>query len=234
MSVIARLNMIVEGQTEETFVRDLLQETLAHHGVYVQVRCVETRRKHWRAYRGGITTYAKACRDMQRWLLEDKTAYLTTMFDLYKLPTEFPGFDHAMNLNDPYLKVHHLENGLAADIANPRFIPYIQLHEFEGLLFSDVQALDAILTVYHSRSHLTTLQQIRDQFKTPEEIDDGATTAPSKRLQSLYTSYDKVLFGPLIAQRIGLDRLRQECPHFHDWMTQLEALSEKNHGSRSS
>ena len=230
MNVIARLNMIVEGQTEETFVRDLLLESLARHGVYVQVRCVETRRKHGRAYRGGITTYAKARRDMQHWLLEDKIAYLTTMFDLYKLPTEFPGFDHAMNLNDPYQKGYHLESSLAADIANPRFIPYIQLHEFEGLLFSDVQTLDAILTVYHSRSHLTNLQQIRAQFKTPEEIDDGETTAPSKRLQRLYTSYDKVLFGPLIAQRIGLDRLRQHCPHFHGWMTKLEALSERHQG----
>lgn len=231
MNVIARLNMIVEGQTEETFVRDLLLESLARRGVYVQVRCVETRRKHGRAYRGGITTYAKARRDMQRWLLEDKTAYLTTMFDLYKLPTEFPGFDHAMNLKDPYQKVQHLESSLAADIANPRFIPYIQLHEFEGLLFSDVQTLDTILAVHHSRSHLTNLQQIRAQFKFPEEIDDGETTAPSKRLQRLYTSYDKVLFGPLIAQRIGLDRLRQECPHFHEWMTKLEALSERPHGS---
>ena len=75
-------------------------------------------------------------------------------------------------------------------------------------LFSDVQALDAILRGHHNRSLLTILQRIRVQFKTPEEINDGETTAPSKRLQSLYPSYDKILFGPLIAQRIGLDKLR--------------------------
>jgi oligopeptide/dipeptide ABC transporter ATP-binding protein len=66
--------------------------------------------------------------------------------------------------------------------------------------------------------------QIRAQFKAPEEINDGETTAPSKRLQSLYPGYDKILFDPLIAQRIGLDKLRQECPHFRDWMSKLEAL----------
>jgi hypothetical protein len=95
---------------------------------------------------------------------------------------------------------------------------------FEGLLFNDVQALDAILKGHHNHSLLTRLQRIRAQFKTPEEINDGETTAPSKRLQGLYPGYDKILFGPLIAQRIGLDRLRQECLHFHDWMSKLEAL----------
>jgi hypothetical protein len=218
--------MIVEGQTEETFVREILQEPLAHRGVYVWVRCVETRRTHGRVYRGGIIHYAKAQGDMRRWLLEDKTAYLTSMFDLYKLPANFPGFEQAQRLNDPYQKVSHLESSLAADIADPRFIPYIQLHEFEGLLFSDVQTIDTILKVYNSRSQLPNLQQIRAQFKNPETINDGETTAPSKRLQQLYAGYDKVLFGPLIAQHIGLDTLRQACPHFHEWVSKLEALSE--------
>ena len=124
MNSIVRLSMIVERQTEETFVRDLLQEPLANRWVYVQVRCVETRRKQGRVYRGGMTTYGKAKRDIQRWLLEDKTAYLTTMFDLYKLPTDFPGFAQVKNFGDPYQKVMHLEESLAADIAEPRFIPY--------------------------------------------------------------------------------------------------------------
>lgn len=230
MSAIARLNIIVEGQTEETFVRDLLREPLANRGVYVYVRCVETGRKHGRVYRGGITSYTKAKRDMQRWLSEDKTAYLTTMFDLYKLPTDFPGIEQAWHFGDPYQKVSHLEGSLAADIAAPRCIPYVQLHEFEGLLFSDIQAIDAILKVHHNRSQLTILQQIRTQFRTPEEVNDGETTAPSKRLQSLYARYDKVLFGALIAQRIGLDTIRQECPHFRDWVSKLEALSEIDHG----
>lgn len=224
MSHIARVNVIVEGQTEETFVRDLLQEPLASRGVYVMVRCVVTGWKHGRTYRGGMTTYARAKGDIQRWLLEDQSAYLTTMFDLHKLPGDFPNLDRVQAL-DPYEKVRNLETGLAADIQNPRFIPYIQLHEFEGLLFSDVQAIDTVLKVYHhNRSQLAGLQQIRAQFKTPEEINDGEMTAPSKRLKGLYVGYDKVVFGSRIAQRIGLDTLRRECRHFNEWVLRLEAL----------
>jgi hypothetical protein len=153
------------------------------------------------------------------------------MFDLYRLPADFPGVEQAQHFGDSYEKVRYLEDRFAADIIDSRFIPYLQLHEFEGLLFSDVQAIDAVLKVRHNASQLATLQQIRTQFNTAEEINNGETTAPSKRLQRLYASYDKVLFGPLIVQRIGLDSLRQECPHFHAWVSKLEALSEVVHGS---
>lgn len=222
-----RVNFIVEGQTEETFVRDVLGESLANLGVCVAARCVVTGRKRGQTFRGGMTSYARTKRDIQRWLAEDQSAYLTTMFDLYRLPADFPDFGHAQGLLDPYQKVKSLEASLAADIPNDRFIPYIQLYEFEGLLFSDVQAIDATLEIYCSgRSQLKALEQERSQFKTPEEINDGDTTTPSKRLKRLYPAYDKPAFGPRIAQRIGLDTLRRECPHFHAWVSGLEALAE--------
>lgn len=223
MSNVVRVNIIVEGQTEETFVRDLLQGYLANVGVYAVARCVVTGRKHSRTFRGGMTTYARAKEDIRRWLLEDSSAYLTTMFDLYKLPLGFPNMDQAQSLREPYKRVRELESSLAADVSSQRFIPYIQLHEFEGLLFSDVQVIDQILRV-HSASQLAELERVRTQFQTPEEIDDGETTAPSKRLKSLYPSYDKVSFGVRIAQRIGLDAIRRECPHFNEWVSKLEAL----------
>lgn len=226
MNAFVRLNIIVEGQTEETFVRDLLQLPFAQRGLSIMARCVETGRKRGHIYRGGMVTYGKAKRDIQRWLAEDRAAYLTTMFDLYKLPNDFPGIIQAQRFQDSYQKVSYLEQSLAADIADRRFIPYIQLHEFEGLLFSHVQALDEVLKSHHGHSLLTQLQQIRDLFASPEEINDGETTAPSKRLQSLCPGYQKVLFGPLAAQRIGLARLRQECRHFHAWLATLEALIE--------
>jgi hypothetical protein len=223
MSNVIRVNIIVEGQTEETFVRDLLQGHLASIGVYTRARCVVTGRKHSRTYYGGMTTYARARRDIRRWLLEDSSAYLTTMFDLYKLPSDFPNMDQAQSLRNPYERVKELESGLAADIPSQHFIPYIQLHEFEGLLFSDVQVIDKILRI-HTCSQLTELERVRAKFPTPEEIDDGEATAPSKRLESLYPGYDKVSFGVRIAQRIGLDTIRRECPHFNEWVSKLEAL----------
>ena len=224
MSSVVRLNVIVEGQTEETFVRDILQSHLANLGVYTAVRCVEKGRRHGRIHRGGMTTYARAKGDIRRWLLEDLSAYLTTMFDLYGLPADFPGVNQAQSIRDPYQRVRALESGLAADVPSQRFIPHIQLHEFEGLLFSDVQVIDQVLRV-HGSSQLAELAQVRDQFQTPEEIDDGRETAPSKRLKHLYPGYDKVAFGVRIAQRIGLDAIRRECPHFDEWVSKLEALA---------
>jgi hypothetical protein len=228
MSPGVRVNFIVEGQTEETFVRDVMGEPLANLGVYVAARCVETGRKHGQTFRGGMTSYARTKRDILRWLAEDQSAYLTTMFDLYRLPADFPTRSQSPAHINPYDKVRNLETAFAQDIQNERFIPHIQLYEFEGLLFSNVQAIDAILKIYRGgRSQLKALEQARSQVKTPEEIDDGDTTAPSKRLKSLYPAYDKPAFGPRIAQRIGLDTLRRECPHLHEWVSGLEALAEQ-------
>jgi hypothetical protein len=231
-----RINIVVEGQTEETFVRDILKEPLAHSGIYISARSVETSRKSIRdtryrqegkqhhIYRGGLNDYKKARRDIMRWLASDANAYVTTMFDLYALPTDFPGIQEATCFNDAYKKVRFLEESLKADINNPLFVPYIQLHEFEGLLFSDINAIDLVLKTRCGISRLKDLKDIRAQFVTPEEIDDGSETAPSKRLKSLYSSYDKVAFGSLIANRITLDTIRNECPHFNDWLVALEAL----------
>jgi hypothetical protein len=223
MSRYVRVNLIVEGHSEETFVRDVLAPSLDPHGVYLNARRVETSRTTAQIYRGGMTTYAKAKRDLISWLRQDTSAYLTTFFDFYRLPVDFPGMESISSFVTPYQKVAHLEATLAQDINVPRFIPYIQLHEFEGLLFSDVEAIDIVLRPYHS-TQLSKLQEIRAGFETPELIDDGETTAPSKRLLTLYPRYNKRLFGPRIAGRIGLNRLCAECPHFATWLEKLENL----------
>ena len=224
-----RLNIIVEGQTEETFVRDILRDHLAAQQVYVSVRRVETKRdqKKSRIYRGGMSSYLKAKGDIERWLKEDQQAYLTTMFDLYALPNDFPNIAEARRQANPYQKVRLVEDGMAADIQNRRFIAYIQLHEYEGLLFSRIEAIDEVLSIYGS-SKLSNLQNIRNQFNTPEEINDGATTAPSKRLMTLYRTYEKVAFGVLISKRIGLETMRRECPHFNEWLTTIESLGQQD------
>jgi hypothetical protein len=232
-----RVNFIVEGQTEETFVRRILVESLAKSDVYVSgARCIETGRKKIRGlnttkpgkqeliFRGGMPSFEKIRRDIKLWLDEDRKAYLTTMFDLYALSTDFPKYDSAIELSDPYRKVKLLEEALRIEISNPRFIPYIQLHEFEGLLFSDVKIMDEVLKPYHDHSKLEELKHIRGQFNTPEEINDGFETAPSKRILDLFKSYQKVTYGYQIVQRIGIDAIRRECPHFNEWIVKLGQL----------
>jgi hypothetical protein len=238
MISVIRVNFIVEGQTEETFVNRILAESLAKSGVYVNgARCVETGRKKIRGlkitkpgkqeiiFRGGMPSFEKIIRrDIERWLAEDSKAHLTTMFDLYALSRDFPNYDSAIGARNPYKKIEILEDALKNEISNPRFIPYIQLHEFEGLLFSDVKIMDDVLKPYHNYSKLHELRIIRDQFHTPEEIDDGFETAPSKRIINLFKSYQKVTYGYQIAQRIGIDVIRKECPHFNEWMVKLGRL----------
>ena len=220
-----RLNILVEGPTEETFVRTLLSPALAAHGVYAAARSVETASRHGIHFRGGLSRYPKVKRDLGHWLAEDRTAYLTTMFDLYRLPADFPGFVEARRLADPYQKARLIEATLAGDIADPRFIPHVQLHEFEGLLFSEVGQIDAVLHTLGAPSRIKDLAKIRAGFDSPEEINDGEDTAPSKRIVTFYPSYDKVVLGSLIAERIGLAKMRAECRHFDAWMATLENLT---------
>ncbi|MEI6102908.1 MAG: DUF4276 family protein [Methanothrix sp.] len=232
-----RLNFIVEGTTEEIFVRDVLNESFAEKYIFVSARRVETSRKQLRnvdyykpgkqvrIYRGGVQNFEKVRRDINRWLTEDKSAYLTTMFDLYALPNDFPRFDEAMRKSNPYKKVKVIEDGFRKEINNSHFIPYIQLPEFEGLLFSNIEVIDEVMRPYQDRSQLDKLRDIRSQFATPEDINDGAETAPSKRLLNLYYFYNKYVFGSRIAKRIGIDNISNECKHFNEWLVSLIGLA---------
>ncbi len=223
MSQAIRVNAIVEGRTEEAFVGKLVSPFLANFGVYVNGRSVQTGQHRGRTYRGGMTTFEKAKADIERWLRQDRSAYVTTMFDLYALPSDFPGMTQ-VSTTDPYEKAKFLERSLAAAIGNPRFLPYIQLHEFEGLLFSDVEAIHSVMELDNPRSQLRRLRAVRREFKSPEHINDGKHTAPSKRLEDWYPGYQKTLHGILIAEEIGLDRMRRECVHFNEWLSTLEVL----------
>ena len=99
-----RLHFIVEGQTEETFVKQTLTPFLAKYSIWAKVRCVMTSRRRGVKYRGGLTTYRVAKNDIKAWMNDDqkRDARFTTMFDLYGLPTDFPDYEHAVNTHDPY------------------------------------------------------------------------------------------------------------------------------------
>ena len=140
------------------------------------------------------------------------------MFDYYGLPNDFPVYNNTSGTC--YQKVEAAEKAFSADIGNQKFIPYIQLHEFEGLLFSSPKAIATTLG-HGSASILAFIQQIRNAFKTPEEINQGADTHPSRRILNLFPSYNKPVFGSLIAQRTGLQVIRDNCPHFNNWVTKL-------------
>jgi len=162
-------------------------------------------------------------------LKQDQAAYCSTMLDFYGLGRGFPGTPLPANLPNVD-KVTHIEQAVKADIiaespnlrSDIRFLPYLQLHEFEGLLFSDPAALARGLG---QQGLAPQFEAIRRQFPTPEDINDDPNSAPSKRVRAIYAGYRKILDGTLAAEAVGIDRIRQECPHFRQWIERLEALA---------
>jgi hypothetical protein len=225
-----RLNFIVEGQTEQLFVHEVLKKHLSMFEVYPYVRRIETGRNKGRMYRFGMTGYLKAKRDIINWMREDKDphARFTTMFDLYALPSTFPKFDESIKLSDPYKRVENLEYAFHEDLNEKRFIPYIQLYEFETLLLSAPEIFSYAFPKFLKQ--IGRLKEMTKQFKTPEHINDKKETAPSKRIIKEIPEYAdlKTTAGPLIAKQIGLKVMREKCLHFNNWIDILENLNKKN------
>lgn len=226
-----RLNIIAEGQTEEDFVNKVLIPHLWNFGVYVSVRCVMTSKDKRinKIYRGGLLDYKKAKADILSWLTEDKKTILSTMFDLYALPDNFPNYQIAKQENDPYERVKLLEDALRNDLPDEhrwRFIPYIQLHEFEALVLVDPTKL---LDEYIERDKaIANLQELMENNE-PELVNDGVETAPSKRIIREIPEYDrdKRSSGVKVTAKIGIEKLKLKCPHFSEWVGKLEKLSAK-------
>lgn len=225
---LVRLNLLVEGQTEETFVRTVLKEHLAARNVFAYPLIVSTKRKRGRVWRGGVRHYGRIKKDLTIWMSAEQKpgVRFTTMFDLYRLPRDFPGIEKATNTDDPFEHVAELEHAFEHDIGKHSFIPYIQLHEFEALVLADPQKFDWEF-INHNRS-IRKLLELVGRYDSPERIDDGESTSPSKRIIAEIPEYDgrKASAGPLVAAKIGLDMIRQKCPHFNSWLTQLEKLGE--------
>lgn len=146
------------------------------------------------------------------------------MVDLYRLPVDFPSFDDAGSETDPRKRVEILEEAFRNDLSYVRFVPYIQLHEFEALLFSDPKKLDLVFP--GRESELSRLAETAGEFPSPEHIDDGAETAPSKRIIKEIPDYigRKTAVAVPVLQAIGLKRVRECCRHFDDWVRKLESL----------
>lgn len=217
-----RLNIVVEGQTEEAFVNDVLQEHLQRLAIYATPILLRTSKSG----RGGVSTYGKIERQVRRLCKEDTGAYVTTMLDYYGLPKDFPSIE-LKNPGDAVGSVARLEAAFEMSIGfGQRFISYILLHEFEALLFSDVNGFEILEDdcpglVANLTQEVAGLE--------PEAINDSPETAPSKRIIKHYGNYQKPLHGSLVAMDVGLDTMRARCPHFAQWLSKLEQLQPLTH-----
>ncbi len=224
------LDILCEGQTEELFVTKVLKPFLSNLGWVVKSRLLVTSKK--KNGKGGMISYQQAKGDLCKWMDEvsrkrNETHYFTTMFDWYALPTDFPGYDNASCIQDPYLQVEKIETEFYKDINSSRFIPYIQLHEFEALLFCDITKLKKDYP--KSEKKINKLSTILTEYdNNPELINSSEATAPSKRimkaLKDIY-HYNKPKSGVSVSAAIGLDILRKRCSHFNLWIEKIEAVS---------
>jgi hypothetical protein len=225
---MARLYLFAEGQTEQTFANTVLAPRLADVGVHLHPPVlVAHARKKGKVHRGGGRKYVPMKNDILRFLAQEKSGdvYFTTMIDLYAIHAGFPGLAEAEKLRrSPKQRVEFLEKSFAKDIGDARFVPYIQLHEFEAYLFSEPKWFEHFYDDHAKQ--IAALQTIADAHESPELIDDGQHTAPSKRIIAELPDYEdaKAAVGPQIAQLIGLDAIRSRCPHFAAWLVRLEEL----------
>lgn len=222
--------VFAEGPTEVKFISGIIAPSLCALQVYVKAETLPTSKSG----AGGALSFDRLKFYARNKLREKPETILTTFIDLYGLDTSFPDFIEAKNITDVYARTESLESALHQAIIEhvgcrpERFISHIQPYEFEGLLFSDVEAL--VLTEPSWNHALTKLQAVRASFETPEHINNSYETKPSKRLEDILSpKYKKTRHGPLAAEKITLNAMEQECAHFHGWMEKLRCLAQADY-----
>jgi hypothetical protein len=230
---VARLFILVEGETEETFVNEVLAPRLYAKG-FEAVSAKLMGNARLRSRRGGVRPWPQVKDDILRHLKNDKRVFLTMMVDYYGMPSDakkddcWPGRAKARKLAFAK-KADCVQQALFEEIEQElddarRFIPFVIMHEFESLLFSDCKLFAESV----GQAELEEpLQDIRDGFKSPEEINDSPATHPSQRVLNLFPGYRKPLYGNIAALEIGFESICAACPHFNSWVERLVKLGSK-------
>lgn len=227
---MTRLLVSVEGETEELFVYQVLAPHLYAHG-YTSVVASLMGTAVSRDNRGGVKAWDDVLKDIVNKLRGDRGLIVSTMVDYYGMPHDWPGRGVVPPRDaTPSQIADPIEQGMLDAVVREmgsgfdarRFVPYVTMHEFEALLFSNCDGL----AIGIGRPALAPrLQAIRNGFATPEAIDDSPTSAPSKRIEGLIGRYQKSYQGTAAALAIGLEAIRGECPHFAGWVERLDGLA---------
>ncbi len=218
--------MVLEGPTEETFVRHVLSPHLATKGVFPTWIIVETSRDTAGRKRTGGGSWAKWRRDLRLLLGQHpgNDVRFTTMFDFYGLPRDFPGLSSQPVGPDVNARVAHLEEAMKEALQDWRFLPNLVKHEFEALVFASLDSLEALATEQTQREGLVRLREVL-KTREPEDVNDAKETSPSHRLEREFPGYQKTLHGPLCIEDAGLQKVRSQCPRFDAWVKKLEELA---------
>ncbi len=222
-----RVCIVCEGQTEETFVRDVLAPAFYDLGLNLIPEMVGTSPGH----KGGALKYDRVKRHLRNTLRQNSAPVVTTLFDLYRLDNGFPGFDVSRAMPNLTQRLDVINRALHADVVAEagcqpgRFIPYVQPYEFEALLFSDVATLVRVEPGWLAASD--ALVKARAAAESPEHINERPETKPAAHLarELRNPSYHKRRHGPIAAQKIGLTTIEAECAFFSSWLAQIRSLA---------
>lgn len=217
--IMKRLVIIVEGETEEAFAHQILAPYIWNSGYTNSIQCFKIKHSG-----GGVSKYSHIEKDILS-TVREKEVVVTTMFDFYGLPSDTPGFKESISCNSHIERVRQIEDNIQKKILqkvreNIFFIPYIQLHEIEALIFSSNKGFYELFD--KNEADLKRLDDIILEFPNPEDIDNGPDTAPSKRLKKAIPGYDKVLYGIGMLKAIGIETLLAKCPHFKEWIEKIK------------
>ena len=218
-----RIVVICEGPTEKEFCNTILSPFFAPQGIYLNAPLI----KH---SHGGIVPWPLLERQISIHLRAERNAHVTTMIDYYGITGKhnFPRWEEAKQELDVCKRMALLEQGMKESVEEnlrSRFIPYIQLHEFEGLLFSNVDVYERVIP----KGDLVDVEELKQaaaMFDNPELINNSPETSPSHRLARIVRGYDKVVYGNYLAESIGLNMIRERCPRFNLWIENLMGIKE--------
>ncbi len=211
-----RLIIIVEGQTEKEFVEKSVRKYLQIIGIYdVNAIMIQTSKGN----KGGFVNYEHLKNDLNTILSSEKDVIVSMFVDFFRMPTNFPNYELSLKQNLIDSKIEILQKGIYNDISDERFVPYIQKHEFEALLFSSQKGFE---NWFENDYIVNKLTEIVAEYENPEEINTGSESSPSNRIINIMESknqkYDKVAEGNLIAEEVGFEKILEKCPRFKNWI----------------
>jgi Domain of unknown function (DUF4276) len=216
-----RVVIICEGETEREFCKTLLATYFSKKDIHIQSPLIKRSM-------GGIVRWGILKKEIEIYLRE-KNAFVTMLIDYYGLYSKyhFPGWEESLRIKNKNARLDFLVSSMHSDIKESvrhRFIPYMQLHEFEGLLFNEID----IFYEQVPKEELIGLTELKQTFKdypdNPEMINNNPETSPSHRLERIIRGYNKVLYGHYFAEAIGLDKIRSKSPRFNEWLNKIENI----------
>ncbi len=209
--------ILVEGRTEEKFIKSILNPFLLNSDIYAHPILLKTAPGH----QGGLPKYSKIREHVFNLLKSVPNPYslVTTMFDYYKLPNDFPG-KRNMPSGNIYERVKHIEDNFCIDIGSDDFLPYIQIHEFEALLFASMNGFEKKFPRCADRFK----EILRNSGNNPELIND--LEPPSRKIINIVRDgyrkeFIKTLDGLEIARNVGIDSMIKNCKHFREWVYRI-------------